>query len=66
MNELKTFLELWEIPITRRQLECRLDELQLIFKDEIAAYRKGQTGGKINVQVFINAEAPGVASEIIQ
>jgi hypothetical protein len=58
MNELKTFLELWEIPITRRSLESWLEQLQRIFRDEIAAYRKERGTGKVDVQIFINTETP--------
>lgn len=56
MNELRTFLELWEIPVTRRSLEVKLEELQHIFKEEIAAHK--QVAGKIDVRVFINTEMP--------
>ena len=65
MNELKTFLELWEIPITRRNLEAHLERLVRIFKDDIAAARKDKADAKINVQVFVNTEAPA-AAEVIQ
>jgi len=65
MNELKTFLELWEIPITRRNLEAHLEQLVRIFKDDIAAARRDKANAKINVQVFVNTEAP-VAADVIQ
>lgn len=65
MNELKTFLELWEIPVTRRNLESHLEQLVRVFKDEIAAARKDKTGAKIDVQVFVNTEAPA-AADVIQ
>lgn len=61
MDELKTFLELWGIPITRRSLEAHMEQLVRIFKDDIAAARQDKAGAKIDVQVFVNTEAPGTA-----
>lgn len=58
MNELRTFLELWEIPVTRRNLEAHLEQITRIFKDEITAHRKDKAGSKVDVQVFVNSTPP--------
>jgi hypothetical protein len=65
VNELRTFLELWEIPITRRNLESHLEQITRIFKDEIAAHRKDRAGSKVEVQVFVNS-IPSESTDVLQ